>query len=175
MKLLAVLLVFFGAALCTPAGSGLFRDFLSAETASPPVTFTPQAGDETSTLPPSLTLADTSIPFLLLPISTHTRVPSIAPTPTLPSTLTFTPTLVPTDTMTPQPTQPLEHYISDIRGHHQFFPLGCETAAAKDWANYFGKDFSEYDFQSHLPVSDNPDDGFVGSVYGPWGQVPPYA
>jgi uncharacterized protein YvpB len=98
-------------------------------------------------------------------------VPSITPT----FTLTYTATLVPTDTMTPQPTLPAEHYISDIRGHEQFFPLGCETAAAKDWADYFSKDFSEYDFQYHLPISDNPDYGFVGDVNGPWGQVPPYA
>lgn len=74
------------------------------------------------------------------------------------------------------PTQPLpkEHYISNIRGHHQYFPLGCEASAAKDWANYFKKDFNEFDFQVRLPISDNPDYGFVGSVNAPWGQVPPY-
>ncbi len=36
------------------------------------------------------------------------------------------------------------------------------------------KDFNEFEFQYRLPVSDNPDYGFVGSVNAPWGQVPPY-
>jgi uncharacterized protein YvpB len=68
---------------------------------------------------------------------------------------------------------PVEHFL-DIQGHKQYFPLGCEAAAAKDWANYFGKDFNEFEFQFKLPQSDNPDLGFVGSVEAPWGQVPPY-
>ncbi len=76
--------------------------------------------------------------------------------------------------LTPIPTLPVEHYISNIRGHRQYFPLGCEASAAKDWANFFGYDFNEFDFQYRLPVSDNPDYGFVGSVDAPWGQVPPY-
>jgi hypothetical protein len=33
----------------------------------------------------------------------------------------------------------------------------------------------EFEFQYTLPVSDNPDYGFVGNVNSPWGQVPPYA
>jgi uncharacterized protein YvpB len=34
---------------------------------------------------------------------------------------------------------------------------------------------NEFHFQVRLPLSDNPDLGFVGDVTGPWGQVPPYA
>jgi len=100
------------------------------------------------------------------PTATRTPEPTATPLPT--STATSVPTLTPT------PALPEEIYIRDIRGHKQNFPLGCEAAAAKDWANYFGVDFSEFDFQHGLPLSDNPDVGFVGSVNSPWGQVPPY-
>jgi uncharacterized protein YvpB len=44
-----------------------------------------------------------------------------------------------------------------------------------DWANFFGVTFYEYEFQTSLPHSDNPDYGFVGDVNSVWGQVPPYA
>jgi uncharacterized protein YvpB len=108
--------------------------------------------------------------------------PNLSPSPFkplfLPATATLRPaqaTSTPTPSVTPTPALPEAHFILDIRGHHQFFPLGCETAAAKDWANYFGKDFNEFEFQFKLPQSDNPDYGFVGSVYSVWGQVPPYA
>jgi uncharacterized protein YvpB len=168
VKSLALLLILFGAVSCGTAGLGSFQGILSGETATPTATLT---------LRPSLTLTGTPTPFQPLPTATRTLVPSITPTFTLTSTATptSTSTLVPTDTMTPQPTLADEHFISDIRGHPQLFPLGCEAAAAKDWADYFSKDFSEYEFQYHLPISDNPDYGFVGSVNGPWGQVPPYA
>ncbi len=46
---------------------------------------------------------------------------------------------------------------------------------AVDWAAYFGVNINEFNFQFQLPLSDNPDKGFVGDVHGPWGQVPPYA
>jgi uncharacterized protein YvpB len=85
---------------------------------------------------------------------------------------TLTPTAVLTPTSTPLPDS---FYIRDISGHKQYFPLGCEAAAAKDWANFFGYDFNEFEFQYKLPLSDNPDLGFVGDVNSPWGQVPPYA
>ena len=70
---------------------------------------------------------------------------------------------------------PEEHFIWNIWGHRQYFPIGCEAAVAKDWAAYFGVEINEFNFQYELPQSDNPDFGFVGSVEGPWGQVPPYA
>ena len=52
-------------------------------------------------------------------------------------------------------------------------PLSCEASAATDWAAYFGKKIDEYEFQNRLPQSDNPNKGFVGNVFGTWGQVPP--
>ena len=70
---------------------------------------------------------------------------------------------------------PDSFYIWDIWGHRQYFGLGCEASATVDWADYFGVTVSEFSFQMRLPLSDNPDKGFVGSVDGPWGQVPPYA
>ena len=70
---------------------------------------------------------------------------------------------------------PDSHYIWDILGHRQYFPIGCEASAASDWAKYFGVEVNEFNFQVRLPISDNPDLGFVGDVNGPWGQVPPYA
>ena len=81
---------------------------------------------------------------------------------------------VPTSQTQPA-TLPEAHHIYSIWGHRQFFPIGCEASAAKDWARYFGVEINEFNFQYQLPSSDNPDLGFVGSVDGPWGQVPPYA
>jgi uncharacterized protein YvpB len=113
----------------------------------------------------------------LLPTGTPAAsATALLPTPALP---TNTPPIQPQPTDEPLPTltvlaQPAEHYIRNISGHKQYFPLGCEAAAAKDWANYFGKDFNEFEFQHKLPLSDNPDLGFVGDVQSPWGQVPPY-
>jgi uncharacterized protein YvpB len=44
-----------------------------------------------------------------------------------------------------------------------------------DWAAYFGFLISEIEFFNGLPASDGPDAGFVGSVYGAWGSLPPDA
>ena len=70
---------------------------------------------------------------------------------------------------------PVEHFIWNIWGHHQYFAIGCEAAVVRDWAHYFGVEVHESNYQFQLPVSDNPDYGFVGSVTDPWGQVPPYS
>ncbi len=105
--------------------------------------------------------------------------PMESATPTLPPQIAETrpASLLPTTVSSPTsiPPLPREYFISAITGHHQFFSLGCEAAAAKDWANYFHKDFNEFEFQYRLPLSDNPDLGFVGDVNSPWGQVPPYS
>jgi uncharacterized protein YvpB len=124
-----------------------------------------------------------------LPSSTPPGLPTIEIATPLPAhTPSLSPTRVPASATPPaQPTAPAvaqvsptpfvlpeEHFIRGINGHHQYFPLGCEAAAARDWANYYKKDFNEFEFQYRLPVSDNPDLGFVGDVNSPWGQVPPY-
>ena len=95
---------------------------------------------------------------------------------------TYTASITPTVTVTfvlpsatPQPTLPPEHSINGVPSDHQYFALGCEARAAVDWAAFFGVDINEFNFQYQLPLSDNPDKGFVGDVNGPWGQIPPYA
>lgn len=99
----------------------------------------------TSTLRPSAT-----------PISTNTPVPSFTPEPT--------PTPIPD-----------EYYITGIQGHRQTYAISCESSSAADWAGFFGVLVYEANIQFNLPLSDNPDKGFVGDVHDPWGQVPPYS
>jgi uncharacterized protein YvpB len=69
---------------------------------------------------------------------------------------------------------PESFYIKDITGHRQVYSLGCEASVSVDWAGYFDVPIIEYTFQVGLPLSDNPDYGFVGDVNSPWGQIPPY-
>jgi subtilisin-like proprotein convertase family protein len=74
----------------------------------------------------------------------------------------------------PQPLAlPSTARIYNISGQNQSMPLSCESRSAVDWARYFGVSIGEYDFFNRLPKSDNPEAGFVGSVYGSWGQIPP--
>ena len=71
---------------------------------------------------------------------------------------------------------PGSFYIKGIVGHVQVYKLGCEASAAVDWGNYFGNTIYESNFQAELPVSDNPDFGYVGDPNTDgWGQIPPYA
>ena len=72
-------------------------------------------------------------------------------------------------------TPPDSALISDFKGHPQSLPLSCESRSAVDWAGYFGYSLREREFLNDLPVSADPDVGFVGSVRGAWGQVPPNA
>jgi LysM repeat protein len=60
-----------------------------------------------------------------------------------------------------------------VQGKLQTLPLDCESRSAVDWAAYFGISIDELGFFWSLPVSDDPDTGFVGDVYGAWGQIPP--
>jgi len=120
----------------------------------------------------------TSTPTATATITPYpTPEPTATPTITLTPTLTFTPT--PTETATPlpspTPTQPLPESaaISGIYGTNQIWALSCESSAAVDWARYFGMSILESEFHNALPVSDNPEEGFVGNVHGTWGQTPP--
>lgn len=81
---------------------------------------------------------------------------------------------MPIPTPTPEPPSlPDEARIYNISGLNQALPLDCESRSAVDLAAYFGKWIGERAFFDRLPVSDNPDKGFVGNVYGAWGQIPP--
>lgn len=74
----------------------------------------------------------------------------------------------------PIPGLPSQARIYNISGQPQALPLDCESRVAVDWADYFGYHINELQFFNRLPYSDNPDAGFVGDVYGVWGQIPPY-
>jgi uncharacterized protein YvpB len=73
----------------------------------------------------------------------------------------------------PTATLPAEALIRNISGTGQSLPLDCESNSAADWAAYFGTAVDELEFFNRLPVSDDPNEGFVGSVYGNWGNLPP--
>lgn len=68
---------------------------------------------------------------------------------------------------------PAEALIENIKGRAQRLSLSCEARSAADWAGYFGVAIDELTFLSQLPLSDDPDVGFVGDVRGAWGQTPP--
>ena len=118
----------------------------------------------------------TLTPFQPIPstptiILTQTSSPTSQPLPTktpLPSS-THHPN--PTATVTPTPFEVAS--IKDIRGRWPAYNLNCEARSAVDWAGYFGVSIDEVDFFNSLPVSDDPDMGFVGSVHESWGQTPP--
>lgn len=113
------------------------------------------------------------------------KVPTLTPEPTrnprsftIPTAApTGVPTFVPSPTLSPTtaPALPAEANIEGIVGHRQSMPLSCESRSAVDWAAYFGETIDENSFHNGLPVHDNPDKGFVGNVYGSWGQIPPKA
>jgi uncharacterized protein YvpB len=90
-------------------------------------------------------------------------------------TSTSAPAARPEPSPTPTPTLPASSAITDMIAYKQDRPLDCEARAAVDWAAYFGMTISEYEFQFGLPVSDNPDFGFVGTSNSLWGQTPPYS
>jgi LysM repeat protein len=68
---------------------------------------------------------------------------------------------------------PDQAYVSGLIGHPQTYALSCESRSAVDLAQFWGINISEVTFFNNLPSSDNPDVGFVGSVHGSWGQIPP--
>lgn len=80
--------------------------------------------------------------------------------------------VIPSSSATTTSTQTI---IRNISGRNQALPLDCEARSAVDWANYFGTSIDELEFFKRLPVSDDPDVGFVGNVNGIWGQTPPNA
>jgi subtilisin-like proprotein convertase family protein len=73
----------------------------------------------------------------------------------------------------PPPNLPASAQVSGVTGVGQSMPLDCESRSALDFAAFFGFPINEYYFFVGLPTTDNPDTGFVGDVYGQWGQIPP--
>ena len=170
-KVAIMLLTLVCFAACTPVNLNL-----NLLVTSP----TPLAPVERAIIPiTGLNATETTIPAT--DTITPTPVPSATSTPQPPTaTATFTPSPSPTATQTQVPTAtsaptlPSSVVISGVRSWRQLLSLDCESAAATQWAAFLGHTFSELAFQKQLPVSDNPDFGFVGNVNGPWGLIPPY-
>lgn len=156
--------------------SGLFvvltsrpaADALAFEAADRPTT-TPQpataiAATVTDPASPTLYVSPTNT---LTPLPTATKYTSSFGTPTV------TRTLVPVPTRFVSPTPGGSAKIEGLVGHRQSLPLSCEASAAVDWAAFFGVQIDELEFFGRIPVSDDPEKGFVGDVNGLWGQIPP--
>jgi uncharacterized protein YvpB len=174
--LIGLLSFVFGAAFLWQRSPALQDVFASEIVASDPA-----PTNKATTFQAAVPAEPSSTPFQPLPITaTPTPTVTFTPTATYTSTATSTATITYTPTETPQPTNtiapllpPKQAHISNITGDTQKMPLSCEASAATDWAAYFGKEINEYEFQNRLPQSDNPDKGFVGNVFGTWGQIPP--
>ena len=119
---------------------------------------------------PKITPGPSNTPFQ--PIPTNPRVVMAAALPT--TAPTETPTPLP-PTKVPPPPAPASASISNIVGYPQGYALSCESRSAVDWARYFGVEIGETEFLTRLPLSDNPEVGFVGSYYDYGGMVPPYS
>jgi len=115
-----------------------------------------------------------------------TFIPTLAPLTITPVPTTLTPSSIPpsfTPPPSPTPSQvfislaalPRRALIENISGQKQALPLSCESRSAADWAAYYGVMINELEFMGQLPISDNPDEGFVGSPRGEWGSTPPDA
>ncbi|MGD8456344.1 MAG: LysM peptidoglycan-binding domain-containing protein [Anaerolineales bacterium] len=72
-----------------------------------------------------------------------------------------------------EPSLPSYAVIDGVPANKQTLPLSCESRSAADLAGYWGISVNEVKFFNALPTSDNPEKGFVGNVYGAWGQTPP--
>ena len=72
-----------------------------------------------------------------------------------------------------EPDLPNVAFVKGLVGHAQTYNLSCESRSAADVANFWGIPVDEVEFFNSLPVSDNPEKGFVGSVRGVWGHTPP--
>jgi uncharacterized protein YvpB len=118
------------------------------------------------------------LPVTNTPRPTHTPTPTQTPTFTPSPTQTETPTDIPTDTAVPPTETPSDGLpeaatVRGVYGAEQSLPLSCEARSAVDWARFFGVDIGEMDFQYALPISDNPNTGFVGDPRSGRGQIPP--
>ena len=68
---------------------------------------------------------------------------------------------------------PAQAAVTGFVGYPQSYTLDCETRSAVDLAAYFGVTINASDFLTHLPKSDDPNEGFVGNYWDPRGHIPP--
>jgi uncharacterized protein YvpB len=130
----------------------------------------PPASPTPGWTPPALTLAP-------LPTQGPTLEPANAePQPAASAAPTEAPPVGPDpNSLGPNLTLPASARVTGVVGHRQSLPLSCEARSAADWAAYFGVIIDEVEFLNALPISDDPDRGFVGDVHGEWGNLPPQA
>ena len=112
---------------------------------------------------------DTALPAAIVTLP----LPSRTPAPTASQTSFPSATNSPSPTFTPVPTLPVKAVIEGIQGSYQQYALSCEANAAAQLARFFGLALTQREFQEALPLSKNPETGFVGQVEGDWGAVPP--
>jgi uncharacterized protein YvpB len=165
--ILSVLLLSLAAALESGCSS------TPVDAASVSLTADPAEYSSMATLSPSPQPTETGTPTVTPTITITPEIPVLTGRMKVPPTPVTTPgaTAVPMDANG----LPVTHYIYGLWGHKQYFKLGCEAAATIAWANYFGVPINEFEFQYKLPLSDNPEEGFVGNVDSKWGQTPPFA
>ncbi len=147
----------------------------SSPTPPPPVM--PVASPTPGWTPPPISLA----PLPMLGATTEagllveaSPVPSEI-VPTDPARPTDVPEVAPTQAAEPTFDLPASARVTGLVGHRQALPLSCEARSATDWAAFFGVKMDEMEFVRGLPVSDDPDRGFVGDINGEWGNLPPEA
>jgi len=71
------------------------------------------------------------------------------------------------------PVQAPYRVLIPLRGQGQQLPLSCESRSAVDVAGFWKVKIAERAFHERLPKTDNPHTGFVGDVFGHWGDLPP--
>jgi len=122
-------------------------------------------------LPVTAPGTENDLQFTATPLPPTEPSPEIDPTPTdipLPA-----PTAVPE--LKPEITElPLTASVNGLYGSPMLYTLDCESQSAVDFARFFGVSIDELDFISRLPYSDDPEEGFVGTINGAMGQLPPY-
>jgi len=119
---------------------------------------------------------NTSNSLDLSPTPVSIQIPETKPMPTMTFTSTVSlPTRTPTRLITSQWTRdyPDSAILDNIKGRKMRISLDCEANSAAIFAGYFGTGIDEVSFFLSLPVSDNPDKGFVGDVHDEWGNLPP--
>jgi len=109
---------------------------------------------QTSTATPPLASAQTPTPQR----KKTGKLPTSSPSSPFPATATNTPP---------------SSVRLNVKGNRQTMGLSCEARVAADWAAYFDVAIEEQEFQARLPLSDDPEKGFVGNANGYWGQIPP--
>jgi len=96
------------------------------------------------------------------------------PAPAATNSVSPAPTAAPTFNAIPTAVEiPASYYIDGIYGMPQLTTLDCEMRSAVDWARYFGVLIDENEFIDKIPLSDDPESGFVGGINGAMGQLPP--